>query len=131
MDNDIVYILKNNTGSEELRYSLRSVEQNFPHRKVWFFGGCPRDISPDVYVKIQQRGGTKWERSTNTLRIACETEDLTDDFWLFNDDFFILEPVRSLPYMVRGRLETRINEIISRRVIHKYADDLEEARQQL
>ena len=131
MDNDIVYILKNNTGSEELRYSLRSVEQNFPHRKVWFFGGCPRDISPDVYVKIQQRGGTKWERSTNTLRIACETEDLTDDFWLFNDDFFILEPVRSLPYMVRGRLETRINEIISRRVIHKYADNLEEARQQL
>ena len=131
MNNDVVYILKNNISSDELRYSLRTVERNFPHRKVWFFGGCPKDIRPDRYVKIDQRGLTKWERSTNTLRVACETEDLTEDFWLFNDDFFVLEPVRSLPYMVRGELATRIQEIVSRRVIHKYADNLEEARKQL
>ena len=131
MNNDVVYILKNNISSDELRYSLRTVERNFPHRKVWFFGGCPKDIRPDEYVKIDQRGLTKWERSTNTLRVACETEDLTEDFWLFNDDFFVLEPVRSLPYMVRGELATRIQDIVSRRVIHKYADNLEEARKQL
>lgn len=131
MNHDIVYILRNNPGADELRYSLRSVERNFPHGRVWFFGGCPNGIRPDVYVNIKQRGGTKWERSTNSLRVACETEDLTEDFWLFNDDFFVLEPVRSLPYMVRGELATRIQDIVSRRTIHKYADYLDMARKSL
>lgn len=38
---DIVYILRNDMGSdaEELRYSLRSVAENFPARNVWFVGG--------------------------------------------------------------------------------------------
>ena len=35
---DIVYFVKDTDTNEELRYSLRSLA-NFPHGKVWFYGG--------------------------------------------------------------------------------------------
>ena len=131
MNNDIVYILRNKVDPDELRYSLRSVERNFPHRKVWFFGGCPNGIRPDEYVEVKQWGGTKWARSTNTIRIVCENDDVTKDFWLFNDDFFILEAVRSLPYMIRGGLQERVDALKKRGNIHVYGDHLETAMKQL
>ena len=56
---DIVYILKNDIDSDELRYSLRSVCENFPCRRVIFIGGCPKDIVPDVYIPHEQIGHTK------------------------------------------------------------------------
>ncbi len=45
---DVVYILKNDIKSDELRYSLRSVCESFPCRNVVFIGGCPNDITPDL-----------------------------------------------------------------------------------
>lgn len=107
MANDIVYLLRNGIDSEELRYSLRSVQANFPYNKVWFVGGCPKDITPDVYIPMKQQGNTKWARSTSSLKAVCKAESLTEDFWLFNDDFFILEPVNDLPYMYKGLLADR------------------------
>ena len=44
---DVVYVLKSNIDPEELRYSLRSVEKNFPHRYVWFVGSQPEGFKPD------------------------------------------------------------------------------------
>lgn len=35
---DVVYVLKNNYTDEELRYSVRSVVQNFQYRKLVFEG---------------------------------------------------------------------------------------------
>ena len=58
---DIVYILKNNYTSDELTYSIRSVCKNFPYRKIWFYGGAPEGIMPDVFVEYQQSGNNKWE----------------------------------------------------------------------
>ena len=107
MAHDIVYLLRNGVDSEELRYSLRSVQANFPYNKVWFVGGCPKDITPDVYIPMKQQGNTKWARSTSSLKAVCEVESLTEDFWLFNDDFFVLEPVNGLPYMYKGLLADR------------------------
>lgn len=126
MKHDIVYILKNDVDSEEIKYSLRSVEKNFPYEKVWFFGGRPRGIFPDVYVKYMQTGRTKWQRSTSTLRLACSTAELSDDFWLFNDDFFILEKVEDMPTYIRGDMQERIDELIDRNGRSNYCVQLEE-----
>ena len=95
MKHDIVYILKNDYDSEELRYSIRSVVQNFPYRKLVFVGGCPSDIKPDIYIPDTQEGATKWERSMHSLKKVLDNDELTEDIWLFNDDFFIMDPVRS------------------------------------
>lgn len=128
MKHDIVYILKSDTEAEELRYSLRSVQKNFPHGKVWFFCGCPAGIEPDRHVPFEQTGRTKWEKSTSTLRKICTTDKVSEDFWLFNDDFFILRKVTDLPYMVRGGLLDRVYDIRDRQGISAYSNQLNETR---
>ena len=110
---DIVYILKNGPLTEELRYSLRSLK-NFPHGKVWFFGGAPEGIKPDEAVEFQQEGETKWERVRNSLYKVCRTEEITPDFWLFNDDFFCMKPCMGIPTYYNGDLYSRVAEITER-----------------
>lgn len=91
MPNDIVYILKGTLDTDELRYSLRSVEANFPHRFVWFVGGQPAGFKPDRALPHQQTGANKWEHiRSSMLRIAREPE-LSEEFFLFNDDFYVMK----------------------------------------
>lgn len=89
--NDIVYLLKDGP-NEELRYSLRTVAKNFPHNKVVFVGGKPADITPDEFIRVEQNQGSKWNNTRQNLLTACQNAAISDDFWLFNDDFFIMEP---------------------------------------
>lgn len=109
--NDIVYILRNGYDSQEIYYSVRSVCANFPYRKIWFYGGKPEGITPDVMVEYPQRGNTKWERVTNTLKAVCENDDITPDFWLFNDDFFVMKKVKTVEPMIDGTLWARAQRI--------------------
>ena len=88
---DIIYILKPDIKPEELRYSLRSVEENFPHRKVFFVCGQPKGFEPDGRIRHQQTG-SKWERIRSSMYEVINTEEVTDDFFLFNDDFFVMKP---------------------------------------
>ena len=111
---DIVYILKNNYKSEELRYSLRSVCKNMPYRKIWFYGGKLEDIEPDEYVELQQQGNSKWERVRFTLNQIFRNDDITEDFWLFNDDFFIMQKTNDLPPMINGTIERHAARIRAR-----------------
>ena len=109
---DIVYLLKNDYDSEELKYSLRSVCKNFPYRKIFFIGGKPEGITPDVYIEDEQPGRSKWEKSTHSLKLALESDEITENFWLFNDDFFVMKPFKgSFTNFVDGTLERRIQEL--------------------
>jgi len=111
---DIVYFVKDEPTNEELRYSLRSVEKNFPHRNVWFYGGCPDDLQPDRWAHIKQNARSKWGNTSGLLRNACVNEDISENFVLFNDDFFVMKPISSLPYYSDGSLEDRIKELWTR-----------------
>ena len=88
---DIVYFVKATSKNEELRYSLRSVEKNWPYFRVWFCGGCPDDITPDKMMKLKQQGLNKWEKVRNSIIAVCKNDEITEDFWLFNDDFFVMK----------------------------------------
>lgn len=112
--NDIVYFVKNASQNEELRYSLRSVDANFPHRKVWIYGGKPTDIVPDEFVPVRQIGTTKWEKVRNMLKSVCENEKITEDFWLFNDDFFINQKPTDFKPIYDGSIYKRIVQIEGR-----------------
>lgn len=127
---DVVYILKHDVELQELKYSLRSVGKNFSHGKIWFFCGCPEGIKPDVYVPFEQTGTTKWSKATSTYRKICDS-DVTENFWLFNDDFFILEKITELPYMYKGTLKERIDDLRARRGNSSYCMNLEGARLEL
>ena len=108
MKHDIVYILKNDVSSDELRISLRSVCMNFPYRKIVFVGGCPDGIKPDIYLPDDQIGQTKWQKARHSMIKAFDCDELTEDVWLFNDDFFIMDKVKSDVNYTNGTLERRI-----------------------
>lgn len=108
MKHDIVYILKNDIDDAELIYSIRSVCQNFPYNKIWFAGGMPEHIKPDEYMYINQDGHNKWEKVSYSLKKICKNDEITEDFWLFNDDFFIMQPIDDFPAAVRGTMHHRI-----------------------
>lgn len=108
--NDIIYILRNGK-NEELRYSLRSIEKNYPHKRVIFYGGKPDGIEPDLFVPYTQPGDTKWEKVRNTIELICKNDNLTEDFILFNDDFFIMKPVETPTNYYDGTLDERIKTI--------------------
>ena len=110
--NDIVYILKPKHDADELVYSLRSIEKNFPHRFVWFVGGQPEGLTPDRALPHIQTGADKWERiRSSMLRVATEPE-LSPEFFLFNDDFFVMKPQRGKFVNFADRtLDWRIEEL--------------------
>ena len=108
---DVVYILKANAPSEELRFSLRSIEANMEHGKVWFYCGCPAGFVPDEYVQHEQKGATKWERTRSSLIEICKNEKISKQFWLFNDDFYIMQPMQSAKNYHRGLLADHIKDI--------------------
>lgn len=104
---DIVYFVKDTDTDEELRYSLRSLK-NFPHGKVWFYGGCPKGLKPDHHVYVKQDQPTKWANIFKSFKLACHNNDITKDFWLFNDDFFVMKPVKDGPNYYNGSLYKRV-----------------------
>lgn len=112
---DIVYILKENAEPDELRYSLRSIEANMDHGKVWFYCGQPDGLKPDVAVLDKQMGATKWERVRYSLRQVCQNDKITKQFWLFNDDFYVMAPMDKAVTYHRGLLQDHITDIETRR----------------
>lgn len=106
---DVVYFVKDGA-NDELRYSLRSVEKNLNHRKVWIYGGKPANIQPDEYVHIIQntRIGTKWDRVRKMMREVCLNSKITEDFILFNDDFYVLKNTEEIRPEYRGSLSDHI-----------------------
>lgn len=112
---DIVYILKAGSSPGELRYSLRSVEANMDHGKVWFYCGQPDGLRPDESVPSRQIGLSKWERTRYSLRQVCQNDSITKKFWLFNDDFYVMAPMEKAVVYHRGQLEDHIRSIESRR----------------
>ena len=89
---DVVYILKNDVVSDELKYSVRSVVKNFPYSRIVFYGGCPSDMIPDSWFYFQQDGTGKISRVVNTISDITKNDKISENFWLFNDDFFIFKP---------------------------------------
>ena len=130
---DVVYILGRYTLPDELRYSLRSVCENLEYKRVWFYCGKPKGIEPDVYVSMQQRGPTKWAKARSSLVEICKNDDITKRFWLFNDDFYLLQPfTRTKPYHV-GELSDHIARIEARHGNKRtgYTNQLRECERQL
>lgn len=125
---DIVYFVKNTRKNPELIHSVRSVCQNFPYHKIWFVGGCPEGIIPDCHISVQPISNIKTKNTANLFKIVCENPSITDDFVLFNDDFFVLDKVTDLPpryYSTLSWTASRIRTIYGHST--RYTNLLEEA----
>ena len=131
MPNDIVYVIGPQTDPAELTYSLRSVEKNFPHRFVWIVGSLPKGIKPDRYIHHDQVGRNKWDLIKSSMFRIVKEPELTEDFFWFNDDFFIMKPVKG-PWInfCDGTLEHRVQELHSEGM-SPYCRSLYKAEQEL
>lgn len=131
MPYDIVYILSDRTNPNELIYSLRSVEKNFPYNRVWFAGGQPKGLTPDGRISHVQTGNSKWSRIRSSFVRAIECPEITDDFFLFNDDFFVMKKQKGeFINFVDGTLKERVGELKQPR-LNPYGFTLFKAEQEL
>ena len=103
---DFVYICKDGH-NEELRYSIRSVMASFPDAKVWLVGGRPSWYTGN-FIFIQQRSA-KYINAVNNLKAICSSEDISEEFVLMNDDFYIVEKIESVETLHGGLLIDKIN----------------------
>ena len=133
MKRDVVYILKRELDTDELKYSLRSVEKNFPIGKVWFIGGQPKGFQNVVRLQHEQIGNCKWELIRSSMWKAVNAEDLTEEFFLFNDDFFVMKPVDTDSFInfVDGTLSRRIDELHTEHGMNPYCRTLFKLEQEL
>lgn len=114
-DLDIVYVVKNSAMNEELRYSLRSVQRNLPHRKIWIYGGCPVWCRPDEKVEIRQTGATKYDKVGSLWSRIATNEEITEDFILMNDDFYVMKKTEEIEPAYRATILEHIRQNIEAR----------------
>lgn len=123
---DVVYVVRAAEHNEELRFSLRSLV-NLPHEKVWIAGHKPAWVSEAVgHIPTVQRG-TKYANTTANLVAACRHPEVSERFALFNDDFFVMSPLASLPVYHRGPLR-EVEEDLTRRGYGAYLTGMRQTR---
>lgn len=104
MPRDIVYLVGPGEANESLRYSLRSLA-NLPHGRVWIVGHCPAWVEGVQFLPLAQRG----PKHANTwASLEYLGKKGPEDFYLFNDDYFVLEPQTAVPVFHRGSLQERV-----------------------
>ncbi len=113
---DIVYIV--GTGSvwqnNELRYSLRSLEQHFRYNNVVIVGHKPDWVQNVIHIPMVDGyanvHGGKYKNVVKKTIAACEDERVSKHFVLMNDDFFFLQDCTEIKPYTTGLLQTLIEK---------------------
>jgi hypothetical protein len=106
---DAVYVCRDGE-NPELRYSLRTLA-NVDHDRVWIFGGAPTWINEVTHQKRAQCG-TPYSSTRSHIGAACNTPEVSDPFMLWNDDFYAMHPVGTVPLYHRGPLEPLLERYV-------------------
>lgn len=104
---DYVYICRKGE-NEELRYSIRSLVKNLPDARVWLVGYKPSWYTGN-FIPVKDTS-TKFNNIHNALKVIANHPEISDDFVLMNDDFFILKPMSEIPVTHGGLLIDKIRE---------------------
>jgi hypothetical protein len=100
---DLVYIVRPGDQNEELRYSLRSVARNLPGRRVWIFGHTPPWVRGVESVELAPLEDG-FANQLQSLTAAAHHPGLSEDVVLFNDDFYVMEPMDEVRVFHTGTL---------------------------
>lgn len=102
---DLVVPVRGAARNDELRYALRSWTVNLPHaRRVWLVGHRPHWVGEVGHIPTRQDGLSPWQATTAAVRAACEHPEVSNEFLLMNDDFFVLQRITRVPVLHRGLL---------------------------
>jgi hypothetical protein len=103
---DFVYICKDGI-NEELRYSIRSVVESFPDSNIWVVGGKPPWYIGN-YISVKQVL-TKYRNAIQNLNAICSSNEISEQFILMNDDFYIIKNIKTIEAYHGGLLLDKIN----------------------
>jgi len=102
---DVVYILGSGSrwDNNEIRYSLRSLK-NISYRRVYVIGESLPWFQNIEHIPADDLYVNKQKNAIRKLEIACLTSEISEDFILMNDDFYILDQIDHLPVFYRWTL---------------------------
>lgn len=100
---DIVIPVKQDETNEELRYMLRAIDRNVPHRNVVIVGYKPRWLTNVKHIENKQLRN-KFATVISHLHKAASSDQVSDTFMLFNDDMFVEYPITNLHLSHKGHL---------------------------
>lgn len=125
---DIVVPVREGAANQQLRYALRSWVANVPHRRVWVVGYKPAWLTGVEHIRTHQAGKTKYQNTTQAVRVACEHPEVSSKFLLCNDDFFVMRPQpAAFPVFHRGPVSL-VEKYYAGRGHGKYLKGLRETR---
>lgn len=119
---DCVYICRPGD-NEELRYSIRSIVTNMPHDNLWLVGYKPSWYVGN-FISVPNTT-TKFENIRLAMKAAAEHNEISDNFILMNDDFFVIKPVNPNKVLHGGLLIDKINRYRSMIESGRYINLLE------
>lgn len=99
----MVYVVRHGDRNDELKMSLRSLG-NLPHNRVFIAGHCPRWVKNVTAIPVRSVSD-KHTSIENNLRAALQHPELGHRCVFFNDDFYVMEPIESVPVMHGGSIE--------------------------
>lgn len=125
---DLVWICRHGE-NEELRYSMRSAVENLEHENVWVIGDKPNWYSGN-FIQTKQIPGQKYDNVKRSLIQAIDSNGVSDNFALMNDDFYTLKPV-SLAHYYSGTLQDKINRVAVKSPNNIYSQRLQQTMDEL
>lgn len=105
---DLVYVLKNDGKYEDLKYSLRSLDKyGKGYDRVFIIGGRPDflDYSKVIHSDYTDNNRFGCINVFKKLIFISKQTDISEDFILFNDDFYLLKEIdlSNIPYYYKRR----------------------------
>ena len=92
---DVVYILGSGSlvKNEEIRFSIRSLEAHMLDlRNIYIIGEDPEILTAVKKIPSGDSFPEKWKNAYHKIIRACSIPEISEEFLLMNDDFFMLEP---------------------------------------
>lgn len=127
---DVVYpVYPTTDGNPELRYSLRSLEKNLPHGKVFIYTSSYIDwLSDEVEQIVALDDKSAYENVNKKLLMACLNGKISDTFLYMNDDIFVMKKMSKIEYYAMGDLVERFQSYIK---VGIYGEDLLKTKDKL
>jgi hypothetical protein len=130
-DMDIVYpYIPWPFDGKELRYSLRTVAKNVPHRNIVLIGRAPERLNTKEvkYIPFWDEEATKYLNVKAKMFHIYHDNSISKQFIWMNDDMLVLKPITEIPNYVRWHWEEHLNAIERRAWHSRYRKILEQTR---
>lgn len=112
---DIVYIFRfGKLNSSDLKYSLRSLEKNFKYDKIFIVGDRPGWITGINHINVRDKTENRhYNTGYKFYKTSC-IKELSEDFIVMHDDFYIMQPVVEIKNYFVGTLKDKIEKTANR-----------------